>query len=215
VNPDDAHAGQNTLFDPREAMAARFDAEDRAAAHAEPASDLDYLCVPLRARGGETRGLALVDRCDAAVVMAHWWFLNLDGYAFRSSKSGHINRKVLMHRELLGLETGDPRHADHINGRRLDNRRSNLRIVTQADNNRLYRRISGVSRFRGVYRRKDCDRWAARATFNYRKFWLGSFRVEEDAAEAVNDFWVMRGYDPPNGAPLRDAEVDREHEGRA
>ena len=39
-----------------------------------------------------------------------------------------------LHREVLGLTPGDGLETDHRNGDRLDNRRSNLRVATRAQN---------------------------------------------------------------------------------
>ena len=37
---------------------------------------------------------------------------------------------ISMHRQILGLKLGDRRRAEHINRDKLDNRRSNLKIVS-------------------------------------------------------------------------------------
>lgn len=39
-----------------------------------------------------------------------------------------------LHRMILGLEDDDPRVCDHINRNTKDNRRANLRAVTQKEN---------------------------------------------------------------------------------
>jgi hypothetical protein len=56
-------------------------------------------------------------------------------YAARVSRTPD-GRKVtlLMHREILGLDVGDPREADHQDGNGLNNLESNLRVVTPLQN---------------------------------------------------------------------------------
>lgn len=70
------------------------------------------------------KGLIL-DEEDIKKCRWHSWHLN-KGY-LRASKVGYI------HRYILGIT--DPKLiVDHLNGNKLDNRKSNLRVGTQADN---------------------------------------------------------------------------------
>lgn len=85
--------------------------------------------VPLYARDGTVRAWSIVDDEDADLARQHW-YLDNNGYAARYVPQ----RTQLLHRAVLNLLPGDPRQGDHIDGRRLNNRRSNLRIVTPAEN---------------------------------------------------------------------------------
>jgi hypothetical protein len=87
-------------------------------------------------------------------------------------------RQQLMHRWLLGLEHGDGRIGDHLNGDKLDNRRANLRIVTAGESSANVRGRAG-SGFRGVYPNKK--RWAAAAKQHGRKVHLGTYDTPEQA----------------------------------
>jgi hypothetical protein len=91
---------------------------------------------------------------------------------------------IVVHRWVLGLCKGDRRIGDHINGNRLDNRRSNLRIVDASGSSQ---NVSGRgrSRFRGVYPTRQ-GRWQAKVKFKGKYYCLGSFDTEEEAA-AVAD----------------------------
>ncbi len=51
-----------------------------------------------------------------------------NGNQFRGGQSN------VLHRYLMGLEPGDKREVDHINGDTLDNRRENLEIVSAGEN---------------------------------------------------------------------------------
>jgi len=84
-----------------------------------------------------------------------------------------------MHRYLL--DAPPDMQVDHINGDRLDNRRSNLRLCTSAQNqaNRRGNR-SASSRYKGVVYTKQRDGWVAAIGGQH----LGLYDLERDAALA-------------------------------
>src|SRR5688572_29872489 len=85
-----------------------------------------------------TGEIVLVDAEDLSLVRKHSWHASRKRtvvYARTSVKDGDgpNRRSMPMHRLILGVT--DPRiEVDHINGNGLDNRRSNLRLATHADN---------------------------------------------------------------------------------
>jgi hypothetical protein len=76
---------------------------------------------------------AVIDEADAELVCACNWYAseNRNGTFYAKGKPHQDGRNVRMHRFILGYP-GD--QVDHINHDTLDNRRSNLRIVTQSQN---------------------------------------------------------------------------------
>lgn len=72
------------------------------------------------------------------------WFASLNGtknhyYAIRTATVEERQKgaptMIKMHRQIMGLVYGDPKdQIDHINGDSLDNRRSNLQIITNRKN---------------------------------------------------------------------------------
>ncbi len=78
---------------------------------------------------------------------------------------------------------------DHINGNRADNRISNLRLATRAENthNTPVRTDSGTG-VKGVHKRKGTNSFRAHCRVNGVTHWLGSFKTLEAAAEAVRTF---------------------------
>jgi hypothetical protein len=87
----------------------------------------------------------------------------------------------------MGLAIGDPREVDHRDGDPLNNRRSNLRVVTSAQNAQNLAATLRSSRYRGVDWHKPRKRWRARATVGGVVHHLGHFSSEEQAAEAGAD----------------------------
>jgi len=85
----------------------------------------DVVFVPL-SRGQR----AIIDKADAEKALRHRWYATpntMDGYYAVSSGS------VYMHRFLLDAPNG--MYVDHINHNTLDNRRANLRLVSNQENN--------------------------------------------------------------------------------
>jgi hypothetical protein len=138
---------------------------------------------------------AKVDLADMRMVFGDPCWAVRNGYAYREG--------LAMHRLILGLSLGDPDQIDHINGDKLDNRRSNLRIATRSQNlaNQQKSRGATSSRYKGVHWDRSKQKW--RATI--RSQHLGCFASEEDAARAYNraarQAWGEYAY--LNDVPLR------------
>ena len=175
-----------------------------------------FVRVPVKSRKGIV-AWATVDRADESLVVGLDWHLSTDGYAQRSlPPKGRV--KEFMARRILGLRPGDGVESDHISRDKLDNRRSNLRIVTHAQNSQNRVRTDGNSRYRGVSRKKD--RKAARPFQAYgcaagKQSHLGFYDEELDAARAAEawrrvhlPFAVPDGsLDPLPSCPCRDCRA--------
>jgi hypothetical protein len=138
-------------------------------------------------RAGSKRYEALVDEADLDMVGAFRWSMSSWGYVVRYTRVGGKRLVVFMHRELLGLTPGDSVQVDHIHGNKLDNRRENLRICTNAQNqqNRRYR---PARPYRGASWDAKAKRWKAYATLDYKQRWLGYYSTQEEAAEVAAAF---------------------------
>lgn len=132
---------------------------------------------------GNAPGVILVDDEDFDNVSAFRWTLKPEGYVWRSVHGGR--RHVYLHRQLLGLTWGDKREADHKNRNRLDNRRTNLRILTQAKNRQNTPALGGLSPYRGVTYDSARAKWVAQAQMDRRHYFLGRYESESEAAEAA------------------------------
>lgn len=93
------------------------------------------------------------------------WYLSDTGYAMRSAPEG----RVRLHRLVAGTPEGFV--TDHKNHDRLDNRRSNLRVVTQAENAENYKGEKGYT----------WDASKRKYMVRYRKKFYGRYPTEEEA----------------------------------
>ncbi|KKL49351.1 hypothetical protein LCGC14_2316410, partial [marine sediment metagenome] len=94
---------------------------------------------------------------------------------------------IKMSRQILGLERGDKRQADHINHNTLDNCRVNLRVCTIQENQMNQKpRSNTTSNYKGVSWNKQTKKWVAFIGVNTEAIYLGCFTLERNAAEAYN-----------------------------
>jgi hypothetical protein len=137
----------------------------------------DVAYVPL------TRGYeAIIDVEDTVIVGGMNWYVKVgthSNYAIRSEKKF----RVYMHR--LILNAPDNLHVDHVNGNGLDNRKSNLRVVTVSQNqhNRGLQ-VNNKSGYKGVTWYGRTGKWMAQIQSLNTYKCLGYFDTAEDAHNA-------------------------------
>lgn len=157
---------------------------------------METIRVPLSSR--KYPGLvALIDEEDLPMVSGYRWYAirhssykNEDVWYVRAKVKcadvggGQIGTVIHMHRLILGFPMG---MVDHKNGNPLDNRRSNLRICSNSQNQANRRRLAtNTSGFRGVTWNKKSRRWQASIMFNQKCTYLGMYDLAEDAAIAYD-----------------------------
>lgn len=140
--------------------------------------------IPLRSADGATVAHTIVDAVDADWVNRWRWQLN-GGYAARTTSEGGPKRQLRLHRLLLGLTEGDGREGDHIDRDRLNNRRSNLRVLLVGRNSQNQPGRPGTSVHRGVSWRARARCWVAYVVVRGKQHYLGQFNSEEEAAAAA------------------------------
>lgn len=128
--------------------------------------------------------ITYIDAADFPVVAGKRLRLN-DGYVtFRSG-----GKRFALHRVLLGL-TNRHELVDHADMDKLNNRRSNLRVATKAQNaaniRKLKRNRGTSSEFKGVSYCKRRQKWKAYLRANRHDVWLGYHVTELDAARAYD-----------------------------
>ncbi len=145
--------------------------------------------VPVSSKNGTV--YAIVSAADYDELMKYRWHLNTKGYAV--SPKAPVR---LMHRFIMvdHLHT-DPkkRWVDHINGNRIDNRRTNLRMATHHENaaNRK-KRAGGTSIYHGVSFDRKQSKWHAFVTINGTVHPIGIYDTELEAAHAYDAFLFQR-----------------------
>ena len=122
----------------------------------------------------------LIDTEDYELIKNNHWVLSSDGYAI--SSSGDLFRKR-MHRIIMHVN--NDLLIDHINRNRLDNRKSNLRIVDNQHNSfNQTIRSTNTSGVIGVTWWKRDQNWSAQIKYNYKSHRLGYFDNFDDAVIA-------------------------------
>lgn len=131
-----------------------------------------------------TRGKEFVLDDDDYLQLSGVRFYSSGRYVLGWDKS--IKKLFLLHRLLVGVF--DERCVDHVNGDIFDNRKCNLRIGTLSQNqyNKRKTKNHATSKFKGVTKQKNRNRYRAQIKFNKKTIHLGSFENETDAAAAYD-----------------------------
>lgn len=132
--------------------------------------------IPLT-QGFET----IVDDEDFDFLMQWSWCYH-KGYAVNTKTGRHLYMHRMVNKTPQGFQT------DHVNLDRLDNRRSNLRTVTRAENNiNRVVKANSTSKYKGVSWQKRHKNWIAQIKpIGSPRIYLGTFKDELDAATAYN-----------------------------
>ncbi len=141
--------------------------------------------VEIAMKGGH---VTKVDDEDARFAFLRWHATpgRHTAYAQRKAITEDGRRvTVFLHREIMRPGPGE--EVDHINGDGLDNRRSNLRRVTTAQNAGNQRASrSNSSGFKGVSWSTSSGAWRAQIQVARRSKHLGYFASKEEAARAYD-----------------------------
>lgn len=140
-----------------------------------------------------TKGLyTLVDDDDYEELSKYKW------YASKKSKNYdkyYIERRIRypdgsskifkMHRIIMNAPPG--KNVDHINGNPLDNRKCNLRLCSQSQNNMNSKlQKNSTTGYRGVSWHKKAGKWRAYINVNRKQYHLGLYDDINDAIDAYN-----------------------------
>lgn len=126
---------------------------------------------------GEVRATTVFNKKYLSKVKKLKWSQITYGYV------RHVKSKTMLHRMIIDAEDGEI--VDHINRNPLDNRRENLRIVTQAQNViNKGKQSNNTSGHTGVDYDKRTKSWKVRINIGKKMIWLGRHKQLEDAVNA-------------------------------
>lgn len=139
----------------------------------------DYCEIIVYDKNGNEKCRSLIDKEDLKLVQNKKWSVTKDNYIL----SGSVKPFIYLHRIVMNASS---EYVDHINGNTLDNRKQNLRIVSNANNlkNRIKLPSNNTSGIIGVRYRKDRNKWYAEIQYDNHKINLGSYIEKEDAIKA-------------------------------
>ena len=153
----------------------------------------DVTAIFLRNKNGEIIE-TLIDTADLTIAdsVRNRWYAHKtssgDYYVMLIDQKAQGKKTVILHRLLMGNPEGYL--VDHINHNTLDNRRSNLRVVTNTENQQNRKGANSdnkVSKVLGVSWHKSRKKWQARVQVNKKEVYLGVFDCIQEAEKAVLD----------------------------
>jgi hypothetical protein len=137
---------------------------------------------------------AIVDATDVELTKYRWHAISCDGQLYAARRETIAPKKTrirLMHQFVLENKIGrrleSDELCDHVDGNRLNNRRSNLRLATYQQNAQNQRLSSlNQSGYKGVSLIKENNTWYACIRAEGKSRSLGRYDHLEDAAIAYN-----------------------------
>ena len=133
-----------------------------------------------------TKGKQTIVDVEDFNFLNQWkWSFAPIGYAIRYIGGGRKRPKYIYMHQLL-MKTPNRMETDHINRDRLDNRKSNLRIVTHQQNQFNKKQKNNSSNYKGVVKTSVGKGYMARIIKDNKSFYLGYFQSSEEAAMAYD-----------------------------
>jgi hypothetical protein len=140
----------------------------------------DVVEITLFDKDFNIKGFLIIDLIDFDVIKKYKWGLTKNGYVHTKS----LAITCYVHQLILGV-FGHKKEIDHYDRNKLNNRQSNLRLITISQNgHNNYIRKTNTSGCVGVSFYKNYNKWEAYITVNYKFIKLGYFNNINDAINA-------------------------------
>lgn len=141
--------------------------------------------------GGVIIGMLLHGKCftidpqDYKRVKQYTWRAGGKNYVYTLITVAGRRKRIFLHRLIMGVQTISWKavQVDHVNGNPLDNRRSNLRLASAAENqiNKKKPRVDSTTKATGVTYRNG--KWIASIGYQGGREFLGAFDTKEEAVK--------------------------------
>ncbi len=133
----------------------------------------------------------VVDAADYWSLAFYRWHYISEGYVRRTRQPDEMGPITVGMARII-MNAPREKQVDHINGNKRDNRRCNLRICTNSQNQMNTRKRAWgpkASKYKGVTRvdKSKAHPWRATIRVNGKQKHLGVFAHEEDAARAYDE----------------------------
>lgn len=140
----------------------------------------DCAIIKIKNAKQELKAETIIDIEDIDKIKDYKWYVS---YGYCVTKAINHNTGI----DIANIIFDDfENQYDHINHNRLDNRKINLRPVTQQQNAmNMGKKCSNTSGVTGVQRQLQKPyKWYAVLTYQYKPHWLGSYNSFDDAVKA-------------------------------
>lgn len=137
----------------------------------------NYCEIILYDKNSEESCRAIIDIEDKHLIFNKKWCINTSGYVITGSTSPFI----YLHRLIMDAQEGD--YIDHLEGNKLDNRKSKLKICTNQENSQNKTKVpsDNTSGVLGVHFDKSRNKWKVEIGINGKNKYIGRFSLLEDA----------------------------------
>lgn len=135
--------------------------------------------------------VAIIDAEDFERVNLFKWYAEWSPITnqYRAARTDENRNHVYLHRFIMNPPDG--MHVDHINHDTLDNRKDNLRICSQSNNNKNQRiRCDNTSGYKGVTWDKQHKKWKSQISKNGKMKTIGMFDNKISAAIAYDAYAI-------------------------
>ena len=141
----------------------------------------DIVLITCFNKCGEETGTITIDKEDFENVRKYQWHIENSRPSIKYAQASIPNGTIRLHKLILPSSN----QIDHINHNGLDNRKCNLRVCNNAENNRNkdFKR-NPISGYTGIRYNSKAESYYVRIMVNKKEISLGAYKSIEDAIKA-------------------------------